>query len=393
MFKSLFRYINYFTITLLLRRERTILFNHLIKRYKPKEYTTAEKEQSLSDAIKWLCYAQRKSNDAGFCTYRIVEGWSSSYPETSGYIIPTLLEYAVKYKQDDIIKNSIDCADWLLSIQKTSGGWQSMYVEDDRPEIVFNTGQVVRGMLAIYKHTDEKKYLDAAVKACNWLCNIQEEDGSWQKHAFMNTKRVYDSYVSEALLQLHAITNEEKYKQAAIKNLYWIVEKKQKSNGWFEDCDNTIKNNDKPILHTIAYTIDGLLDSGIYLNDDKLIGNAQKAADQLLYIFEKEGLHGRYDKDWNGSQYMICTGCAQISIVWMKLYKKTNDKKYYNAASKMNGLLLFIQKQNNSNEQNTNGALPGSFPIWGRYEPFAFPNWATKYYADALMLELEIKNR
>ena len=389
MFKSLSRYLNYFTITFLFRPERKILFNHLTKRYVEKKYTNAEKKQSLNDAIKWLCHAQGKSNDSGFCTYRIVEGWSSSYPETSGYIIPTLLEYAVKYNHESVVKNLIDCANWLLSIQKSSGGWQSMYVEDNRPEIVFNTGQVVRGMIAVYKYTNEKKYLNAAIKACNWLCNIQEEDGSWQKHAFMNTKRVYDSYVSEPLLQLHAITQEERYKQAAIKNLYWIIEKKQKNNGWLEDCDNTIKHNDKPVLHTIAYTIDGLLDSGIYLNDTKLVSSAQKTADQLLHIFErKQELNGRYDKDWNGSQYMICTGCAQISIVWMKLYKKTNDGKYYNAASKMNALLIYIQKQNDG--ENTKGALPGSFPVWGRYEPFSFPNWGTKYFADALMLELAI---
>jgi len=31
------------------------------------------------------------------------------------------------------------------------------------------------------------------------------------------------------------------------------------------------------------------------------------------------------------------------------------------------------------------GALPGSFPLWGRYEKFAFPNWGTKYFVDALL--------
>jgi len=32
------------------------------------------------------------------------------------------------------------------------------------------------------------------------------------------------------------------------------------------------------------------------------------------------------------------------------------------------------------------GALPGSFPIFGRYAPLQYPNWATKFLADALML-------
>ena len=28
----------------------------------------------------------------------------------------------------------------------------------------------------------------------------------------------------------------------------------------------------------------------------------------------------------------------------------------------------------------------GSFPVWGRYAPLQYPNWATKFLADALML-------
>jgi len=32
------------------------------------------------------------------------------------------------------------------------------------------------------------------------------------------------------------------------------------------------------------------------------------------------------------------------------------------------------------------GALPASIPIWGRYHPMMFPNWAVKFFADSLLL-------
>ena len=33
------------------------------------------------------------------------------------------------------------------------------------------------------------------------------------------------------------------------------------------------------------------------------------------------------------------------------------------------------------------GAIPGSFPILGEYMKGGYPNWATKYFIDALMLQ------
>ena len=31
----------------------------------------------------------------------------------------------------------------------------------------------------------------------------------------------------------------------------------------------------------------------------------------------------------------------------------------------------------------------GSLPIWGGYSRFEFPNWAAKFFADALMMDQE----
>ena len=38
------------------------------------------------------------------------------------------------------------------------------------------------------------------------------------------------------------------------------------------------------------------------------------------------------------------------------------------------------------------GGIAGSFPIWGKYIHYCYPNWAAKFFADSLMLELEIVN-
>ena len=144
---------------------------------------------------------------------------------------------------------------------------------------------------------------------------------------------------------------------------YRIIEKKQKQNGWFEDCDNTMKHNDRPILHTIAYTIDGLIDAGVHLNKDQYKEAAIRAAARLKELFLRDGyLHGRYDSGWRGSEYMIVTGCAQMSIAWMKIFVLNGDKDYLNASVKMNDLLVRIQDRKVHETDKTLGAVPGSFP-------------------------------
>src|SRR5919198_4213262 len=52
---------------------------------------------SVEEAIGWLCRAQDNSasNDGGVARhFSLVDGWAPSYPETTGYIIPTVLAYS-----------------------------------------------------------------------------------------------------------------------------------------------------------------------------------------------------------------------------------------------------------------------------------------------------------
>lgn len=393
MIHSLKRYIRFFFITIFWKKEKLILFNHFVdyfitKAFLGTAFSKSEKEKALELNIDWLLRAKRA--DGGMGTYYITDGWTSPYPETTGYIIPTLSRYAFYYpdRKSMINRHIMEAADWLLKIQKPSGGWQSGYIHENKTEVVFNTGQVLRGLLTAYDIEPHDKYKTALIKACDWLASTQEEDGSWVKTAYMQKPRVYDSYVSHPMLLVYELTGNESYKRTAIKNLDWILTQ-QKSNGWFYNTDNTTRHNDRPILHTIAYTIDGLINSGEILREEKYITAGRKAADRLLEIFNQQRfLPGRFDQSWYSSEHTICTGCAQISIIWSKLFQITGDLKYKDAAHRMNNQLVHFQQSCLTIKGEGNGALPGSFPIWGKYEPFGFPNWATKYMADALMDEM-----
>ncbi len=397
MLQSLKLYAGYFLKTSFSTGRKFVLID--IKRFILKKdvfrqdftYVEDEKKEALLKAINWLMTAQKMNNDGGMGSYHLVNRWSASYPETTGYIIPTLIRYGKASNRQEALDSAVRAADFLLSVQRKSGGWQGGRIGENRPEIVFNTAQVIRGMIAALQLTGDKKYLDAAVRAGRWLSGIIHPGGFWQVHALMEQARVYDTYVDVPLLQLYELTGEEQFKDSAVLNLEWVVNKKMQPNGWFEDCDNTVIRNDRPILHTIAYTLDGLVDSGNILRDDRYPEAAAIGSSRLRDLFLGQGfLNGRYDRHWSGSEYFICTGGAQMAIIWLKLYQKYNIEAYLDAARQIINLLVHIQSRNFAERTDTLGAIPGSFPIWGRYEPFAFPNWATKFFCDALMLEEEV---
>ena len=54
-------------------------------------------EIATRESINWICRAQdcSKSKDGGVARhFSLINGWSSSYPETTGYIIPTMIHYS-----------------------------------------------------------------------------------------------------------------------------------------------------------------------------------------------------------------------------------------------------------------------------------------------------------
>ena len=79
-----------------------------------------------------------------------------------------------------------------------------------------------------------------------------------------------------------------------------------------------------------------------------------------------------------------------MSIIWQKLYRITKDEKLMNAALKSNNFMKTVQNLSSLNP-GIKGGIPGAYPIYGWYAPFAYPNWAAKFFIDALMLE-EDKN-
>ncbi len=385
MINSLFQYTRSFTVCAADQRLRAVCRAHArpLRVGAPGELLPVN--DALSAVADHLVRAQDHGPDDGLGSYHLVHGWSASYPETTGYIVPTMLSLAERLQRPELRERAVRAGDWLAGIQHPGGGWPGGRVGEDRPPVVFNTAQVVRGMLALHDATGDDRYVTAAVRACNWIVDVQESDGSWARHNFLGERRVYDAYVSAPLLHMAVRTNEERFRMAALRNLEWVMSRRA-PNGWYADADNTLKHNDRPITHTIAYTLDGLIESHLRTGDPRLLEAASGAATALLeHFMERGSLHGRYDREWQGSEAAITTGSAQMAIVWARLHAITGDVRMREAGQRMVRWLVAVQSLSAMGPGQMHGAVTGSFPLWGRYEKFACPNWAQKYLADALL--------
>ena len=76
-----------------------------------------------------------------------------------------------------------------------------------------------------------------------------------------------------------------------------------------------------------------------------------------------------------------------MSLNWMRLARDCNATELREPARRA---LNYLKTQQNLNDKNdtVRGAIAGSAPIWGDYSRFEFPNWAAKFYADALIMDM-----
>ena len=110
-----------------------------------------------------------------------------------------------------------------------------------------------------------------------------------------------------------------------------------------------------------------------------------------MRLQEKDGrLGNRYDDEWKSIDKSSClVGYAQTAIIWFKLYRLTKDKSYFEAGKKANSFLKSTQNLTSTNP-GIRGGLKGSQPVYGLYQPYRYPNWAAKFFADALLIEEQI---
>ena len=353
-------------------------------------YSTTKRpsRDTLNSLLRWILEAQRP--DGGIAAYySLLTGYSESYPEVTGYLVPTLYDLAHANRNDPAAAAAERAAQWLLSLQMPTGAFPGGLHGSDVNPSVFNTGQILQGLVRASTETNRPDIRQAAIAAGDWLIGMQQADGSWSgPAAYQGAAHTYYSMVAWALAELskHSDQRHDRgadYGRAAEKNLDWVLSHFRPS-GWIDGINLRGHPN---YLHFIAYVLQGVLECAILRRRSDAIDAVAKSAWVLLLKFEtNKYLSGSYEPDFKGGHRFTClTGNAQMSSVWLRLFEVTGDLRYLNAALKMNEMLKQLIPARGL--RGIAGGVNGSYPVWGRYQPLRYISWGCKFFADALLLE------
>ena len=100
-------------------------------------------------------------------------------------------------------------------------------------------------------------------------------------------------------------------------------------------------------------------------------------------------LAGTYDDGWTPTASYACvTGVAQMALCWLRLCQISGDQRA--TAMPRGGQLPTSSAPSGSKMRMTSCAGRSLAPrrSGARYSRFEFPNWAAKFFADALMMDM-----
>lgn len=352
-------------------------------------------DASVRHALDWIARAQDNtaSRDDGVARdFSLINGWAPSYPETTGYIVPTLLECGARLKDAQLTDRARRMLDWLVSIQFPEGGFQGGVVTaTPRVPVTFNTGQILMGLAAGTRVLGDA-YRDPMRRAADWLANSQDADGCWRKHRTPFAKssdKAYETHVSWGLYEAARAEPNDAWVQAANRQVRWAMTK-QRPNGWF--AENCLTEPERPLTHTIGYVLRGVLEAYRFTGDADFLDAAVRCGRGVQGALASDGrLPGRIDSQWRGAVDWVClTGSVQIAHCWLLLSLITGDRAFAESAYKANA---FVRRSiRTDGAPGVVGGVKGSLPCDGGYLTWELPNWAAKFHIDAQLLEADVRS-
>ena len=357
-------------------------------------------QQRLEAAVDWLLQAQSRTPDGGvsqgYFPITTEEGWKASYPETTGYIITTLLRIARRDQREDLAEAALRMADWEIDVQMSSGAVQGGVVcpPEQQSAAAFNTGMVVDGWVSAWEHSGEDRHLQAALRGARFLAADLNDEGFFRTngdYVHGDAVKTYTCLCAWAMYRAGNAADDDALRSAAVRSIEAALRQRE-DNGWFRN--NCLNLSHIPLTHTIGYALQGIFEVGVLAGRADFIDAVRHTLDGALSSLQDNGyLAARLDCNWQPQAEHVClTGSVQLAIICFRLAEEFGEEQFVDAGTRLLGFVKATQLMACDNESMV-GAIPGSFPLLGEYMMAGYPNWATKYYIDALMLKQALDQR
>ncbi len=352
-------------------------------------------DAAIVAALAWLCRAQdgSRGGDGGVARhYGLLDGWAESYPETTGYIVPTLIAQAARRSHPDLLVRARRMLDWLVAIQFPEGGFQGGTVgQAPRVPVTFNTGQILLG-LAAGVAAFGAAYRDPMRRAAGWLVATQDADGKWSRHATPFAApglKTYETHVAWGLFEAARLEPDQPWGEAGLRQVDWAIGHLD-ANGWPAHC--CLSTPAAPLTHTLGYMLRGIVEAWRFAGRERHLDAALRLAGGLRTALDDGGrLPGRLDAAWRPTVSWVClTGSVQIAHCWLLLAEAGGDPAWAAAGRAASAYVRRTLALDHA-DPGVRGGVAGSFPIDGGYGRFEYLNWAAKFAIDAWQAELDLE--
>ena len=359
---------------------------------------------SLAATIEWLKRAQDATRSGGvsrgYCARPQVGsglsfGWQPAYPETSGYIIETLLRYGQLCGDDDAIARARRIVDWEVSIQLPDGGTQGGVI-GCKPiaSSTFVTGQVLFGFVRAYQRFGEDEFARASRRGAAFLLSCLGEGGGFARgysHFCAPGPKAYEVRTGWAMILCGTVLEDAKAVAGGRCTAEFALSC-QTENGWF--ARNDLDHHDQPLTHTIGYTLEGLFEIGVLLGEKRYLEAARRTLWSIRNLMKPDGfLAGRWTADWSPAADWCClTGSCQIACVCFRIHSYYPEERFDELGAKLLSFVAGTQKLHWPNP-GLAGGIHGSYPFGGAYGAYTSLNWAAKFYADAVMDQKNLESK
>lgn len=339
-------------------------------------------EASLKSNLNWIVRSFEATGLQGSSKSSTIYGqWGTAYPETTGYLIPTLI--AAHDYHPEVKKIALSQLDFLKSIQNENGSFK-ISTSDDKP-IVFDTAQIIFGLIALAGQGDNSGPTLSMLKSVvRWLQSQLDYKGHFIDHNYVSGfQPSYYARIAWALAAGECII-QSKVSTSCKQLINRILDNRTK---YLSYKDSGFYKDQIPTTHTLAYTLRGLWECAEIMNSKSIKKSTAHTLDKLSQVIISNGkVAATYTEKWEGDYTYICsTGNAQLAILYLLVYKSTGLTRFLDPISLLTRPLLDSQRHLSLNK----GAIPSSIPIWGPYQKMTFTNWTQKFYTDFLLLLLK----
>ncbi|NQT96046.1 MAG: glycoside hydrolase family 88 protein [Candidatus Omnitrophica bacterium] len=275
-------------------------------------------DKNLGLCKDWILNSGIQSEIGGFYSWYDLERktYSYLYSEITGYGITTLLLLNSLYNKKLYVDRAEKAAAWIIkSAMHDCGGVRTRLYKDDKKADIgysfsgarifsFDTGIVLYGMANLYRVTDKKKYLNAALRLADFLLDkMQKEDGSLApiydanideviepSDKWSNQSGAFHAKVALGLVDLFKLTEDKRYKEAAIRLCEYAVSTQDKSGRFI-----TNRAAKTTHIHPHSYATEGLWYTGTVFNIPGFISSAKKATEWTFVHVFSSGISELYE--------------------------------------------------------------------------------------------------